>query len=182
MSNIKCSVFIAMSLDGFIATKDHGLDWLQAVEKDKPAEEDYGFNQFFASVDAVLLGRNTYDVVSKMPEWYYKDKKVYVLTHRPLQSKHGEKAVSGSLKEVLAQLEKDGIKKVYIDGGRTIQEGLREELIGDLTISVIPIILGSGIPLFAEVGRTIKLENTSALSFSTGLVQLKYETPAYRPG
>ncbi|MNK15850.1 Dihydrofolate reductase [compost metagenome] len=179
MSLPRCSVFIAMSLDGYIATPENGLEWLDIAQS--PDGEDYGYAEFMASVDALILGRNTYDVVSKFPDWPYKEKKVFVLTHRPLKPLHNEVSVSGSIKSILEKLEKDGIKNVYLDGGKTIQTGLQEKVVDDLTVSVLPILLGKGISLFGDLPAHMKLQNTSALAYPSGLVQLKYETPSFHP-
>lgn len=167
----RCSVFIAISLDGYIARPDGGIDWLSIVES---PGEDYGFQEFFDSVDVVLLGRNSYDKVLGFPEWYYPNKRVIVLTHRPTESRHGEEFYSGDVETLVRQLGERGVRRVYVDGGIVIQQFLAAQLIDDLTISVIPILLGSGIPLFAAGAPEARLELESTQSWSSGLVQLRY--------
>ena len=172
----RCSVFIAVSLDGYIARPDGGIDWLHSV--DMPGE-DYGYNAFFESVDVVLLGRNSYDVVLGFSEWYYGDKRCVVLTHRPGESRHGEEFYSGDVKELVQQLAESGVRRIYVDGGKVIQQFLDEKLIDDLTISVIPILLGDGIRLFASGSPEQRLVLEGTQSWSSGLTQLRYrvETP-----
>lgn len=167
----RCSVFIAVSLDGFIARPDGGIDWLTRVEM---PGEDYGYQAFFDSVDALILGRNSYDVVLGFPEWYYPGKRCIVLTHRPTESRHGEEFFSGDVDALVQRLGEDGVRRIYVDGGQVIQQFLHAGLIDDLTISVIPILLGSGIRLFAggEPEQPLKLE--SCQSWPSGLAQLRY--------
>jgi dihydrofolate reductase len=165
------SVFIATSLDGFIAGPGDDLDFLKAVES---PPEDYGYAKFAASVDALLMGRRTYDKVVAMGEWFYGDKPVYVVTNRPGTSTHGEKFVSGTPKELAGQLEGAGHRRVYLDGGNLIRQFLAEGLVTDLTVSLIPVLLGSGIPLFGGTGAPCELSFDSADSYPTGLVQLRY--------
>jgi len=166
-------VFVGASLDGFIATKDNGLGWLDEVNS---SGEDYGYVEFLASVDAVLLGRNTYDITREFGEWPYGDKQVLVLTHRPLVPVKKERPVSGELRPILETLSAEGVRRVYLDGGRAIQAGLKAGIVKKLTVSVVPVLLGGGIPLFAALGGMVKLRNTAAKRFNSGLVRLDYET------
>ena len=165
-------VFVGASLDGFIAAADNGLAWLDEVNA---AGEDYGYDAFLASVDAVLLGRNTYDLTKKFTDWPYQDRKVYVLTHRPLEPVKQERPVSGEIRPILEKLAAEGVRRVYLDGGRAIQAGLKAGVVTALTVSVVPVLLGGGIPLFGALGRTFKLKNTAARRFNSGLVRLDYE-------
>lgn len=167
----QCSVFIAVSLDGYIARPDGGIDWLHSV--DMPGE-DYGYKAFFDSVDVVLLGRNSYDVVLGFPEWYYGDKRCVVLTHRPEESRHGEEFYSGDVTALVQQLGESGVRRIYVDGGAVIQQLLAAKLIDDLTISVIPILLGDGIRLFASGSPEQRLILEGSQSWSSGLSQLRY--------
>ncbi len=168
----RCSVFIATSLDGYIARPDGGIDWLSIVET---PGEDYGFQEFFDSVDVVLLGRNSYDVVLGFPEWYYPGKRVIVLTHRPTESRHGEEFYTGDVEALVRQLSESGARRIYVDGGAVIQQFLKAGLIDDMTISVIPILLGSGIRLFAGGEPEARLTLSSTQSWPSGLVQLRYQ-------
>ncbi|OGR78156.1 MAG: hypothetical protein A2X32_02005 [Elusimicrobia bacterium GWC2_64_44] len=165
-------VFVGASLDGYIADGNNGLAWLDGVNA---SGEDYGYDAFLASVDAVLLGRNTYELTRKFPDWPYKDRKVYVLTHRPLEPVKQERAVSGELRPILEDLAGEGARRVYLDGGRAIQAGLKAGLVTGLTVSVVPVLLGGGVPLFGAFGRTLALKNTAARRFNSGLVRLDYE-------
>jgi dihydrofolate reductase len=167
----RCSVFIAMSVDGYIARRDGSIDWLSTVEREG---EDYGYKRFIDTVDTVVLGRNTYDSVLGFEAWPFVGKRVVVLTHRPASARHGEKFFSGKPEALLEQLGRGGAKHVYIDGGTAIRGFLATGCVDHLTISVVPLVLGSGIPLFAEgiSERSLVLEESRA--FSTGLMQLRY--------
>ncbi len=172
VTEMKTSIYIAASLDGFIATRDHGLSWLDIV---KSEGEDYGYADFMSSVDCLLIGRNTYETVRGFRAWPYEGKKVLVLTHRPFAPIRDEIQASGALKPILQKLAESGIQRVYLDGGATARQGLTEGVVTDLTVSIIPILLGGGVPLFGEVGVESLLRNLGAKSFSSGLVQVSYE-------
>ena len=167
----RCSVFIATSLDGYIARRDGGIDWLHSV--DMPGE-NYGYQAFFDSVDALVLGRKSYDVVLGFPEWTYPGKRCVVLTHRPAESLHGEEFYSGDVKALVQQLGDSGVRRIYVDGGEVIRQFLKAGFIDDMTISVIPVLLGDGIRLFVggEPEQRLKLE--SSQSWESGLAQLRY--------
>jgi dihydrofolate reductase len=179
---VRCSVFCAMSLDGYIARKDDSLDWLIGSDPaDSGPPPDSGYNEFMASVDHVVLGRNTFDVVLKMmPDRWFYTKPVYVLTHRPpkkLPAIAKGKVEFGSLppKKLVALMRKRGAKRLYIDGGRTVQSFLRAGLIDDLTIGHIPVLIGRGIPLFGPLKKDIRLEIVSSrVQMSGGAVQTVY--------
>lgn len=160
-----------MSVDGYIARRDGSIDWLASVEREG---EDYGYKRFIDTVDTVVLGRNTYDAVLRGDEWPFAGKKCVVLTHRSATSRHGEKFFSGKPETLVEQLGRNGAKHVYIDGGTAIRGFLATGFVDHLTISVVPLVLGSGIPLFAEgiSERSLVLEESRA--FSTGLMQLRY--------
>src|SRR5262245_26008391 len=109
----RCSVFIATSVDGYIARRDGSIDWLSSVEREG---EDYGYKSFMETVDTVILGRNTYDYISRQP-WPFQGKRVVVMTHRPLVAKHGEQFFAGKPEALVEQLAKKGAKSIYVDGG-----------------------------------------------------------------
>ncbi|HEY6878659.1 MAG TPA: dihydrofolate reductase family protein [Polyangiales bacterium] len=171
----RCSVFIATSVDGYIARRDGSIDWLSSVEREG---EDYGYKKFMESVDTVVLGRNTYDFISREPAWPFQGKRVVVLTHRPAAAKHGEQFFSGKPEQLVEQLGKRGAQSIYVDGGTAVRGFLAAGLIDRMTISVVPVVLGGGIPLFGEgVGENpLVLEESRA--FSTGLMQLRYRLGA----
>lgn len=172
---IRASVFIAASLDGFIARRDGGIDWLGEGEQN----EDFGYREFFDSIDVLAMGRNTFEKVLSFPEWPYGEKKVVVLTSRPFTIPPGrEQTVSSSFETpaaLLRRLGDDGVKRVYVDGGVTIQRFLSTDAIDDLTITRIPILLGEGIPLFGASGRDIVLRHVRTRAFPNGYVQSTYE-------
>jgi dihydrofolate reductase len=163
------SVFIATSLDGYIARPDGGLDWLGVVER---RGEDYGYAAFAATYDVLVMGRRTYDTVLGFDAWPYLGKRVIVMTHRPLVSRHGEEAFDGSAEALVHRLAAEHARRLYIDGGVVIRQFLAAGLVDDLTISIIPIVLGAGIPLFGGTEHGLTLEGVER--FESGLVQLRY--------
>jgi dihydrofolate reductase len=177
---IKSSVFIATSLEGFIARKNGELDWLPGSDG-QAAEEDLGYDQFIAGVDALVMGRNTYELVQTFGEWPYGGKRVVVLSSRfpkiPERLAEGVEGSSASPVELMRQLQLSGSTHVYVDGGKTIQSFLRANLIQEITISRVPILLGEGIPLFGPLVGDIKLRHESTKAFNNGLVQSRYSIP-----
>lgn len=170
---MQCSVFIATSVDGFIARTDGGLDWLSVVERpgvERPGE-DYGFAAFFATVDVLVMGRKTYDAALGFDPWPYAGKRCVVMTHGQPASKHGEELFAGSPTELVERLSREGVRRAYVDGGVVIQQFLAAGLITDLTISTIPILLGRGVPLFGDLARDVRLELVRSRGFESGLVQ-----------
>ncbi len=167
----KISVFIATSLDGFIARSDGSINWLSMVES---PGEDYGYGEFFASVDTLVLGRKTYETALSFPDWPYAGKRVVVITHQSFESRHGEDFFSGSPAELVIKLEAEGAKHLYVDGGATIRRFLAENLVDEMTLSVIPVLLGEGISLFGAKVPETQLVLQSSRSYPKGLVQLRY--------
>ncbi len=165
---------MAMSLDGFIAGPGGSLGWLEPFEK---SGEDYGFSRFFESVDALVIGRNTYETVLGFEAWPYGKKRVIVLTRRPASARHGEELSAEEPTALVERLGHEGVGHIYVDGGAVVRSFLRARLVGELTLSVIPIVLGSGIPLFGndEPGQALALEGSR--SWPSGLVQLRYRLP-----
>jgi dihydrofolate reductase len=169
-------VFIAASLDGFIARPDGGLDWLDAVQT---PDEDYGYQAFFDSVDALLLGSSTYETVRGFPEWPYADKPCYVATSQERRPVRHESFVRGNPVVLARQLAEKGHSRVYLDGGRLIRSFLATGLVTELILSVVPILLGAGIPLFREIGKEPgygehTLKATGSQTYPSGLIQLRY--------
>ena len=166
------SIYIAMSIDGYIARKNGGLDWL---EYGHTGDEDYGFKKFIDSVDALVLGRNTYEVVSGFDKWPYEGKKVIVLSNTLNEVRKEAKLFCGQLTDLASMLHSEGVKRVWVDGGITVSKFLEAGLVDDITISVIAMVLGSGIPLFSIMNQEHKCRLISTQSYPSGLVQLKYE-------
>jgi dihydrofolate reductase len=174
---MRASVYIATSVDGFIAREDGSIDWLPVG--DSNSAEDYGYQDFINSVDALVMGRNTYELIRSFDPWPYGDKPVIVLTTRPLEIpedlSHTVTIMSGSPVEIVQGLAERGYKHLYIDGGKTIQDFIREGMIQTLIITRIPLLIGSGLPLFGAVPNDIKLLHRETIQFENGLVQSRYE-------
>jgi len=168
-------VYIATSLDGYIARKDGNLDWL--MESPNPENSEYGFSSFIDSIDGILMGRITFETVVSFNQWPY-TKPVFVLSSKlkTLPEGYKEKAtvVNGNIQDIVESLRKDGIKKIYIDGGKTIQSFLKLDLIDELIITRIPIILGSGIPLFVEMDLELKFKLIDTVLLNKDLVKSTY--------
>ncbi|HTN50769.1 MAG TPA: dihydrofolate reductase family protein [Anaeromyxobacter sp.] len=175
--------FLATSVDGFIAGPNGDLDWLGLVEA---PGEDYGYRAFAASIDTVVLGRKTYDVARAFPAWPHAGKRAVVLTHAAAApGRHGESFFSGAPDALAALLEGLGARRVYADGGTVVSQLLEAGLLDELTLSLVPLLLGEGTRLFrtGPLSRRLALEGSRA--FPSGLVQLRYRaagrlTP--RPG
>jgi dihydrofolate reductase len=163
------SVFIAISLDGYIARANGDIDWLSIVH---PVDEAHGYQAFMASVDMIILGRGTYETVLAFKEWPYPGKRVIVMTHRRAEARHGEKFFSGSAADLAKRL--SDAKRVYVDGGKVVSQFFAAGLIDDVTISVIPIILGDGIRLFSGGEGEHRLELEGQRSWPSGMVQMRY--------
>jgi dihydrofolate reductase len=173
------SVYIAISLDGYIATPENGLEWLNTFPN--PSDSDYGYHEFMDRVDALVMGRKTFDIVSSFDPWPY-TKKVFVLSRSlkevPAVLVDQVEIVTGDISAVVKKINKQGFNKLYIDGGQTIQAFLRKNLIDELIISKLPIILGEGVPLFTPQNLSIKFEHCSTEVFDGGLVKSHYKKPA----
>lgn len=177
--SIKASVYIATSLDGYIARENGDLDWLDDASKTVPEGEDCGYNSFMESVDALIMGRNTYDKVLTFGKWPYESKRVIVLSSKkvyiPKEISETVSCSSESPTELCNRLNNEGIKKLYVDGGITIQRFLSEELINDITLTLIPVILGRGIPLFTNLNNDISLKVLDTKHYDFGFIKIKYE-------
>ncbi|HMV76829.1 MAG TPA: dihydrofolate reductase family protein [Leptospiraceae bacterium] len=171
MSNIKYSVFIAVSADGYIAGKDGALEWLSAVSREG---EDYGYLEFFSTVDTLVMGRNTYEKVLSFGDWPYEKKDCIVLTKEKLKPRFNEKIMNASPIELDHILQKEEKRKVYLDGGKLISSFLAAGFVDEIILSVIPVLLGEGIPLFHPNSGMQALKLMHVKSFESGLVQMKY--------
>jgi dihydrofolate reductase len=170
-------VFIATSLDGFIARENGEIDWL--LQHDQ-AGEDHGYDNFINHIDAIVMGRGTFEAVRGMGDWFY-DRPVLVLSAQlaeravPAELTGKVRFTGRSPQEAMAMLEAEGCRRVYVDGGRVIQSFLALGMISDMVITRVPILLGNGRPLFGGVQRDIPLAHTGTRSFPSGLVQSSYE-------
>jgi dihydrofolate reductase len=175
---IKTSVFIAASLDGFIARPDGNIDWLHRPQYATDDGNDWGYGDFIASVDALVMGRHSFEKVLSFPSWPYDGTPVVVLTSRKLvipdHLQHKAEPMDASPAEIVEQLAAQGKEHLYIDGGITIQRFLRAGLIDEITLTQIPVLLGEGLPLFASIGREIALELVGSRSGDNGFVQSVY--------
>jgi dihydrofolate reductase len=169
-------VFIATSLDGYIARPDGDIGWL--LQRDDP-DEDHGYTAFIADKDVIVMGRNSYEEVLGFETWPY-DRPVLVLSKR-LAGAPVPDRLQGKLRfadmapvEAMRELERQGVRRVYVDGGRVVQSFLRERLIDDMVITTAPVLIGSGRPLFGELPKDIGLELVASRSFPSGLVQSTY--------
>ncbi len=170
-------VFIAISLDGYISDKNGGLDWLQSVPN--PENNDMGYANFIERIDAIVMGRNTFETVCNFDiDWPY-ERPVFVLstTLNTIQEKYKEKAelINGSPADILYELNQRGYYRLYIDGGTTIQSFLKEDLIDELIITTIPILLGGGSRLFADLPKELKFELIGTEVLLNKIIQSHYK-------
>jgi dihydrofolate reductase len=173
---MKASVFVGTSLDGYIARANGSLDFLPPG-----GGEPHGYDEFIATVDALVIGRNTFEVVLKFPSWPYGEKPVFVLSAHalaPVPLGAVVERMSGTPAEIVSQLSARGIRHIYVDGGITIQSFLRAGLIQRLIITRVPVLIGDGIPLFGVTQRDIPLKHVSTREYASGLVQSEYEAVA----
>jgi dihydrofolate reductase len=170
---VKASAFVGTSVDGFIARADGALDFLPPG-----GGEPHGYDEFMATVDALVIGRKTYETVLGFDAWPYGEKPVFVLSSGTLQPAPKEAVVeclTGSPQEIVAHLSARGIRHIYVDGGITIQGFLEAGLIQRLVITRVPVLIGSGIPLFGKTTRDIDLKHIATHQYASGLVQSEYE-------
>lgn len=165
------SVFLGVSLDGFIAREDGTLDWL---ERFQDPSEDFGYAAFMSEVDTLVMGRNTHDTVLGFGPWPFEGKRVVVLTNRPLEANNGEETHAGPLTPLMERFDAEGVKHVYLDGGVAVRHGLAEGLVDRLTLSWIPVQIGQGRRLF-EAGLPPCEWNLERVErFENGIVQIQY--------
>jgi len=171
------SVFCGTSLDGFIARRNGSFDFLDAG-----GNEPHGYEEFIAGIDTIVMGRNTYETVMNMglKHWPYGKKRVVVLSHRTLDLSGNIakgavlEQMSGEPAEIVAQLVATGSHNLYVDGGITVQEFLRDGLVDRIIVTRVPVLIGEGIPLFGAVPKDILLEHVATKQFKGGLVQSEY--------
>ena len=173
MSNI---IYIATSLDGYIAKKDGGIDWLTDIPN--PEGSDFGFGEFLKCIDAIVMGRNTFELVLTFNEWPY-NKPVFVLSetlHSLPENLEGKAEISkGDPESIVKEMNSRGHINLYIDGGKTIQGFLKQGLIDEMIITRIPVLLGDGIPLFGFLSAEQKFKHVGTDIFNNALVRSCYK-------
>lgn len=173
---MKVSVFVGASVDGFIARTNGALDWLPEDA------EPHGYEEFIASIDTIVIGRKTFETVLTFGVWPYEQKRVVVLSSRPLDLSEAlarggvVEQMGGSPAEICSSLAARGAQHIYVDGGITIQRFLRAGLIERLIVTRVPVLIGEGIPLFGSLAQDIRLRHVATRSYPSGLVQSEYET------
>jgi dihydrofolate reductase len=172
------SVFLGMSVDGFIARPDGDLSFLDGGNDGGAPDDgeggDFGFAEFVASIDALVTGRSTYEFIKPFDEWPYQGKPVHVLSTTLPEGADPRITVHRSFDDALAAIRTAGYRRVYVDGGRTVHTFLRAGLIADLTLSRVPVLIGTGHTPFGELAADIKLEHVRTQTFSGGMVQTTY--------
>jgi len=174
----ECAVFVGVSLDGFIARPNGDLDWLMGEGGGDSSE--YGYNEFIAGIDAIVMGRKTFEKVLSFDKWYYGSKRVVVLSSRAIDLSAARarggvvEQMAGPPHEIVSELAVSGARHLYVDGGITIQQFLRAGLIHRLIISRLPVLIGEGIPLFGSVPRDIRLAHIATRTYPGGMVQSEY--------
>lgn len=175
---MRVTVFIAASLDGFIARSNDSLDWLNE-QSEKAAGEEYGYDALMASVDYLVMGRRTFEVVSGFPDWPYEGKRLIVLSRTlkkvPAGFEGRVELFGGSINELMARLQEESCEGIYIDGGRTVQSFLNEGLVTDIIITRIPILIGEGKPLFGKLEQDIQLKLVDVKPYPSGFVRTHYQ-------
>lgn len=174
---MKITVFVGVSVDGFLARKDGKLDFLPT-----DGGEPHGYEEFIKTVDAIVIGRNTFEVVLGFGGWAYGKKRVVVLSSKPLDLSVARGGVveqmGGDPAEIVAKLEASGARHLYVDGGLTVQRFLRAGLVNRLVVTRVPVLIGDGIPLFASLPHDIRLEHVATQSYTSGLVKSEYRVVA----
>jgi dihydrofolate reductase len=168
------SVFIGTSVDGFIARRNDDLDFLP-----EGGGEPHGYNEFIASVNAIVIGRRTFEKVLTLGPWPYRKKRVVVLSSRPVDVSAARGGVveqmAGAPAEIVSRLASSGAQNLYVDGGVTIQQFLRAGAIQRLIITRVPVLIGDGVPLFGTLPRDIRLRHIATRHYPSGLVQSEYK-------
>jgi dihydrofolate reductase len=173
------SVFLGMSVDGFIARLDGDLSFLDGDAESGGAPDDgeggdFGFAEFVSAIDALVMGRNTYEFIAPFAEWPYQGKPVHVLSTTLPAGADPRITVHRSLDETVAAIKAAGYRRVYVDGGRTVHTFVRAGLIADLTLSRVPVLIGTGQTPFGELAADIRLEHVRTQTFGGGMVQTTY--------
>jgi dihydrofolate reductase len=172
---LKTVAYLAVSLDGYIADRNGGVDWLNEIPN--PDQSDFGFAEFMKSVDAIVMGANTFRVVQSFGVWPY-EKPVFVASNSIKEVPEGYEdrisLVQGEVRQILAGIRNSGYERLYIDGGKLIQNCLQAGILDEMIITYIPVALGGGIPLFAEFANSIQFEHKETEVIGIGLVRSRY--------
>jgi dihydrofolate reductase len=167
------SVFVGTSVDGFIARRNGDFDFLPA-----DGGEPHGYDEFMATVDALVIGRNTFEKVLTFPIWPYGKKRVVILSSRPLDLSSVRGGVveqmGGEPAEIVAKLASTGAHHLYVDGGITIQRFLQAGLVHRITVTQVPVLVGDGIPLFGALPGDVRLKHIATQQYPSGLVKSEY--------
>ncbi|HXB43213.1 MAG TPA: dihydrofolate reductase family protein [Puia sp.] len=171
------TIYIATSIDGYIARKDGTIDWL--MDLPNPGNSDYGFSVFLDRIDGIIMGRKSFETVLAFAKWpYLRPVPVFVLSNTLLESPIGlpvqVEIVRGALNQILTALKNKGINNLYVDGGLTIQNFLKEDLIDEMVITRVPILLGSGVPLFGMNHLELVFEHVKTEVYNNLLVRSRY--------
>src|SRR3954447_21034168 len=172
------SVFLGMSVDGFIARLDGDIGWLTGGDEGGAPDDgeggDFGFAEYVAGIDALVMGRSTYEFIQPFAEWPYQGRPVHVLSTTLPEGGDARITVHRSFDDVLAAIESAGYRRVYVDGGRTVHTFLRAGLIADLTLSRAPVLIGTGHTPFGGLVADVPLEHVRTQTFPGGMVQSTY--------
>jgi dihydrofolate reductase len=183
-ASFTAAVFLGMSVDGFIARLDGDLSWLtgessppddgQASAPDDGAGGDFGFGDFVTTVDAVLMGRSTYSFIAPFEDWPYEGRPVHVLSTTLAEGTDTRITVHRSFEQAVDALSAAGYRRVYVDGGRTVHAFLAAGLVGELTLSRVPVLIGTGLTPFGPLPHDLRLEHVATRDYSSGMVQSTY--------
>lgn len=167
----KISVFIASSIDSFIARENSDMDWL---DKFSSLGEDYGFYHFFGTIDTIIIGRNTYETACSVPNWPYPGKRVIVLSHTLESVIESCELYKGDVALLIEKLQSEGVKHIWADGGVVVMTFLKAKMVDEMTVTIAPVVLGGGIPLFHRTMVEEDCRLLQARTFPSGMVQLSY--------
>ncbi len=177
--SVECVVYIAVSVDGFIARSDDDVSWLDHPDYAMPGDEDFGYRDLMRTIDALVMGRRSFEKVLSFGTWPYQETPVIILSGSQLDIPGNMSAkvrtADATPDQLVRQWEADGLKRLYIDGGETIRRFLRAGLIDEITLTQIPILLGEGISLFAGLGMEVELKRQQTRSYDNGFVQTTYQ-------
>jgi dihydrofolate reductase len=172
---VRASVYIAISLDGYISRPDGSIDWLHRVNRQVPEGEDLGYYHFIDTVDCLIMGRSTFEQVLTFSAWPYGGKQVVVMSRRgvdvPAALKNRVSVSGESPEQLLQRLGREGVRHVYVDGGALIHSFLAAGLIDEMIITTVPVLLGAGKPLFGALPADLSVQHVSTQAYDFGFVQ-----------